>query len=140
MPRMDGEIVACNSLLADVAAFLRSDLNVGSALRLFANNTALGPGMALMQFQEASFPGYARWNLTGVFGNPLKVQDGEYAFTSVPHVYNATGASNCTVYGWYIVKNNKPRYASRLIVPTLMSFPATLSIKVTIEDFAMSIL
>lgn len=133
-------IVATNTCMQFVMGQLWNQLNVNHALYLFSNNYIPGPNSQWIDFQEASFPGYARWNLNGVFPPFFKVQEGEYAIQSPVHTFTCTGASSLAVFGWYIVNQGLVRYAYRF--PELISLGpgVEVSVRVTVESWALWLL
>lgn len=128
-------VVTCNYLLFQCAQVLRGILDAGAACRLFSNDITPGPGFATLQFAESTFPGYARWNMNGVWSDPLKVADGDYLVSTVSHTFSCTGASNNVVYGWYIVQDNKVLAAGRFLAPYTMGPGTNINLAIAIEDF-----
>jgi len=137
MPQL---LIATNWQVDNVLSTLGAALNVGHTLRLFSNNIFPHPSMQFADFQESSFPGYARWSLDGQFAPTIKVQDGHYAMRTVQHVFTCTGASPFAVYGWWMVKDGLVKFAFRF--PTLVSLGpgVEIPVKVTIEALSLSLL
>jgi len=137
---MPSGIVATNTCVQFVIGQLRNQLNADHSLRLFSNNYIPGPNSTFVDFAESSFPGYARWNLNGVFAPQIKIQEGEWATISPTHVFTCTGASSEAVFGWYIVNQGLVRYAYRF--PELVSLGTGIevAVKVTLESWALWLL
>jgi hypothetical protein len=133
-------VVATDTVLQFVIGTLRNELNVGHSLRLFSNNYIPVPNSSFLDFQESSFPGYARWNLNGVFEPQLKVRNGEWAIRSPQHTFTCTGASPFAVFGWWMVKNGLVKFAWRF--PALVSLGpgVDIPVKLTLEALALSML
>jgi len=129
-------IVATNSLVQFCIANMCNELNVGHSLRLFTNNYIPGPNSGVLDFQEASFPGYARWNLNGVFPPQVKVEEGYYASVTLPHTFTCTGASAFAVFGWFIIKDFIPKLAYRFPELIPLGPGVEFEVQVTLESVA----
>ena len=137
---MATRLIALNWQVDNVLSTLGAALNVGHTLRLFSNNIFPHSSMTFPDFQESSFPGYARWSLNGQFQPTIKVADGHYAMRSPEHVFTCTGPSPFAVYGWWMVKDGQVKFAFRF--PQLVSLGpgAEIPVKVTIEAMALHLL
>ena len=132
-------LIPHNRQLLDVMASVRAQLNAGANMRLFQNSFIPEPGDTLLDFNEANFPGYARWSLASQFGAPIKVRDGQYAIRSLEHTFTCTGASSSIVYGWIIVVNEQVYWSYLFSDPIPMGPAVSFIVKATLEDFALSI-
>lgn len=92
-----------NQLLTTQASDLKSYLNVGvKHLRLFKNSFLPTPASLLSDFQECTFTGYSAKLLSNIFGNPTKVQDGQYQIDSGLQTFSCTGGLSQAIWGWYV--------------------------------------
>jgi len=137
---MPSTLVATNTCVQFVIGQLRHQLNADHVLRLFGNNYIPGPNSTFADFQESSFPGYARWDLAGVFPPQFKVQEGEWAIQSPVHTFTCTGASSFAVFGWYIVNQGLVRYAYRFPELIPLGPGVEIPVRVTIESWALWLL
>lgn len=137
---MNSLLIAMNVTVDGVLGRIRLDINAGHTLRLFGNNIFPVPEMQFPDFQESSFPGYARWSLDGQFDPTIKVRNGHYAIRSPEHVFTCTAASAHAVFGWWIVKDGLVKFAWRF--PELVSLGpgVEIPVKVTLEALSLSLL
>jgi len=136
---MPDQLIVNNTLVQFAIANIRNELNVGHAMRLFVNDYTPTPASTVLDFQEASFPGYARWNLDGVFPPQVKVRDGFWAFATLYHTFLCVAASSQTVYGWFIIKDFLPKVAYRLPTPVPLGFGVNVTVRVVFETIAKSL-
>jgi hypothetical protein len=137
---MPGDLVASNGWLFQRAKAAQELLNSNHVMRLFGNDYAPTPESAEIDFIEATFPGYARWNMTGVWKDPLKVQSGNYAIRSARHTFVCVGPTAFTVYGMYILEGTFVKFSARFPSPIPMGIGAIVTVSPTVEVFAASIL
>lgn len=137
---MPGEISASNAVLEQVAGGLRASLNWGHVLRLYVNDYEPTPASVLSDFAEATFPGYAEFDLTDQWEDVYKIVDGEYQFATPVIPFLSTGASVEVVYGWFIVGGSKVKLSGRFLDSTLMSSGVSLPARVLVQTWAMSAL
>jgi len=137
MPQL---LIATNWQVENVLATLGAALNVGHTLRLFSNNIFPHPSMQFADFQESSFPGYARWSLNNAFQPTLKVADGHYAMRTFEHVFTCTGFSAFAVYGWWMVKDGLVKFAYRFPALVSLGQDVEIPVRVTIEAISMHLL
>jgi hypothetical protein len=137
---MAGEIVASNALLLDRANDLRSLLDTSHAIWLFKNDFRPTPKHILTDFVESSFPGYTRQALAGEWNPVFKVIDGEYQFSSHDFSWFPTGPTNELCYGWYVTDGIDVKLSSRLPFPMLMTVGASLTIRIDVQNWALSLL
>lgn len=133
-------LVASNALLLNRATSLRTLLNSGHFLKLFRNNFLPTPADSLGSFVEADFGGYASVDLTGQFGAPLKVVDGEYQIATPAYTFSCTGAPNNSVYGAYVTDGFDVKYSFVFAAPIIVSNGTIFTVQISPQEWALSIL
>ena len=137
---MIGEIIASNDLLKERAESLRRLFDAGHSLRLFENDFEPLVSTVIADFAEASYVGYARVDMAGKWRAVFKVKDGEWQFSSNDVTYTATGPSNVSVFGWFLVGSGKVKLSCRLPFPVLMSTGASVTVRADVLIWATAIL
>jgi len=137
---MIGEIIASNDLLKERAESLRLLFDAGHSLRLFENDFEPLVSSVIGAFSEATYVGYARVNMAGKWKAVFKVIDGEWQFSSLDITYTATGPSNVSVFGWYLVGDGKVKISCRLPFPVLMTTGKSVTVRADVLTWATAIL
>jgi len=133
-------LAAMNWQVDNVLSTLGAALNVGHTLRLFSNNIVPNPSMMFPDFQESSFPGYARWSLNDAFQPTTKVRNGHYAMRTFEHIFTCTGPSAFAVFGWWIVKDGLVKFAFRFPELVSLGTGVEIPVRVTIEALSLHLL
>lgn len=129
-----------NSMVNLKAVYLRTVLNTGHSLRLFANNFVPDPSTPLASFTEATFTGYAAIDLTGAFTGPAFVQNGQYELQGGVFAWTNSGATTQTVYGWYIDDGTVMDACQLFDVPFVMAPNVTLAFALRPQEISQSVL
>jgi len=132
--------VLSNPLLDARAGTLATLLNSGHTLRLFQNNLTPTPATSLGSFTESTFTGYAAVSLSGQFGSPTFVTDGQYQIASGTYTFSCTGGSSQTIYGWYIDDGSNVKMSQRLDTPVTISSGGNYTLQVRPQEISQSIL
>ena len=107
-------LVASNALMFQRRT-LQTLLNSGHWFSLYYNDLEPTPANILSDFVEASFNGYAAFNLAGQFSTVLKQVDGEYYFTAQTSLF-ACESGGQLLYGGYIHDGKNVKLSQRLMI------------------------
>lgn len=133
-------IVASNLFLKERILSLRQVLQSRNFLRLYTNNVTPSPASVTSYFAEASFPNYAARSLDTLFGNPFKVQDGEYVIETDFLTFTCTAPSAEIVYGWFITNDGRTRLAARFADPVTLGTGIEVTFKIALQIWSLSLL
>lgn len=136
---MPGTGVAGNQWLIDRITQAQTALNTGHSLRLFQNNFTPVPGSLLSAFTEANFAGYTARVLTGTFGAPAQIQNGEYQISTGTFTWTYASGPDQTIYGWYVTDASNWKLAQVLPSPFVVTVGSTLSLILRVQDWSLSI-
>jgi len=122
---MATDIVTSDGQLSNRASYVYSTyLNAsGTHMRLFTNNITPDPSKVTSDFVEASYPGYAAFDTTGLWVYPVQVVSGQYAVVSpVADFIAPTSGGSVTIYGVFCTDGS-----NNLLFSYLFSSPITVS-------------
>jgi len=131
-------IVASNSWVLKVLSDNALWLAANRSIRLFTNDIMPTSANVAGDFTEADFVGYTRKSSTGIFPTPVKLVDGWYQTTSSALIWNCTGGSDQTVYGWYLLESGTLRLSQRFPTPKLMTNGGSLSVTIALQEKSIS--
>lgn len=130
------DVITSDIQLRAISTNIRDVLNAGHLLRLFRNDTTPTTSSGGGQFTEATFGGYAPFDLTGVFTGPFRVVTGRWQIQSPQITWICTGGPSNQVYGWYINGVGGLKYSSRFQNFIAVNTTIQVSVRVIIEEVA----
>jgi hypothetical protein len=133
--------IAHNYHLSDRLVALKNVLNTGHVLRLFKNNVVPDPSYTIAAFIESTFPGYAAVPLTGDFGDPVQVANGQFQISGTSHQFSFTSGTVETAYGWYLTStaDNNVRFSFLFASPVFFTNGVVVYVQPIIQDWAYSV-
>jgi hypothetical protein len=133
-------LVASDALIEARVTTLQTLLNSGHTLRLFANDFTPDPASVLGDFTESSFTGYAPESLSGLFGSPVKITDGEWQIQTDPIPFSCSGGSPQVVYGAYVDDGADVIFSARFDAPITMTSGASFTLQLSPQGWAKVLL
>lgn len=132
--------VLSNALLVARAGTLATLLNNGHKLKLYSNNYTPTPSSPITAFVECNFQGYLAADLTGAFGAPSFVVDGQYQISTGFFTYTCSGGAGQTAYGWWIDDGTNLKMAQQFDTPVSITLGSPYQLQVQPQEISQSIL
>jgi hypothetical protein len=134
-----GGLVASNYSTQKALDNVLTNLNSASYLGVYSNNLTPTPATVWADLVEATFSGYARVNLAGLWGSSGAIMDGEYKSDLPAQTFTGTGSSQ-TVYGWFVIDATPHLWLSQLFpAPITVTSGVNFSIALQLQNWALSI-
>jgi hypothetical protein len=134
-----GGLVASNYAVQKALDGVLTTLNAASYLGVFSNNYTPTPASVWADLTEATFSGYGRINLAGLWGSSGAIMDGEYKSDLPAQTFTGTGSSQ-TVYGWFVIDATPHLWlAQNFPAPISVTSGVNFSIALQLQNWALSI-
>lgn len=136
-----GNGVSSNFAVLSVLSLWRSQLTIGSTLRLYANDYTPTPLDTWGSFTEASFTGYAAVSLVGLYPTPVAVVPGQWEMSMPSQIFNCSGGAGETVYGCAILDNSLNLWFSfPFAAPIVFAAGQSYAVSVDLNEWSASVI